>query len=107
MDIWVVGTLNELFIGSSQTDRSILYSPLSILKLAAYMIVLYGNDAVSILVLSTKKQYSSFLKKVFIFQKICFKVQVLKNFKLATDCHIKTCRSLKQGAISKIHSTAS
>ena len=38
------------------------------------MTVLYGNDALSTLVLSTKKQYSSFLKKVFIFQNISLKV---------------------------------
>ena len=44
------------------------------------MAVLYGNDAFSILVLSTKKLYSSFLKMVFVFQKICFKVKVLKTF---------------------------
>ena len=41
------------------------------------MAVLYGNDAFSNLVLSTKKRFSSFFKKVFIFQKICFKVKVL------------------------------
>ena len=69
------------------------------------MAVLYGNDAFSILVLPTKKQYSSFLKKVFVFQKICFKVKVLKMFKISTDCHIKTCRSHKQRAILKIPST--
>ena len=46
------------------------------------MAVFYENDAFSILVLSTKKGYSSFLKKVFIFQKICFKVKVLKRFKI-------------------------
>ena len=56
------------------------------------MAVLYGNDAFSILVLSTKKQYSSFLKKVFVFQKICFKVKVLKTLKVSTDCHINKCR---------------
>ena len=32
------------------------------------MVVLYGNDAFSILVLSTKKRYSSFLKKFFVFR---------------------------------------
>ena len=53
------------------------------------MAVLYGNDAFSILVLSTKKRYSSFLKKVFVFQKIYFKVKVLKTFKIFTDCHKK------------------
>ena len=61
--------------------------------------VLNGNDVLSILVVSTKKRYSSFLKKVFVFQKICFKVKVLKTFETFTDCHIKTCRSLKRRAI--------
>ena len=51
------------------------------------MPVLYGNDAFSILVLSIKKPYSSFLEKAFVFQKICFKVIVLKTFKISTDCH--------------------
>ena len=69
------------------------------------MTVLYGNDAFSILVFSTKKRYSSFLKKVFVFQKICFKVEVLKMFKISTDCYIKTCQSLKRNAILKVPST--
>ena len=59
------------------------------------MAVSYENDAFSILVRSTKKRYSSFLKKVFIFYDICFKVKVLKIFKIFTDRHIKICRSLK------------
>ena len=50
------------------------------------MAVLYGNDAFSMLVLSTKKL---FLKKVSVFQKICFKVKVLKTFTISIDCHIK------------------
>ena len=73
-----------------------------VITMASDMAVLYGNDAYSILVLSSKKQYSSFLIKVFIFQKIYFKVTVLKTFKVFTDCHIKTCRSLKRGSILKI-----
>ena len=71
------------------------------------MAVLYGNDAFSILVLSTKKLCSSFFKKVFVFQKICFKVKVLKMLKISTDCQIKTCQSLKRRAILKIPSTVS
>ena len=59
----------------------------------------------SILVLSTKRRCSRFLKKVFVFQKICFKVKVWKSFKISTGCHIKTCRSLKRRAILKILST--
>ena len=49
------------------------------------MALLYGNDTFSILVLSTKKGYSSFLKKVSVFQKLCFIVEVLKSFKISTD----------------------
>ena len=47
------------------------------------------NVAFSILVLSTKKRYPSFLKKVFVFQKTCFKIKVLEKFKISSDCHIK------------------
>ena len=66
------------------------------------MAVLYGNDAFSVLVLLTKKLYSNFLKKVFVFQKTCYKVKVLKKFKVSTERHMKTCRSLKRRAILKI-----
>ena len=48
---------------------------------------------------------SRFLKKASVFQKICFKVKVLKMVNISTDCHIKTCRSLKRRAILKIPST--
>ena len=75
------------------------------LTLASDRAVLNGNDVLSILVVSTKKQYSSFLKKVFVFQEICFEVKVLKTFEPFTDCHIKTCGSLKRRAVSKIPST--
>ena len=56
----------------------------------------------SILVLSTKKGYSSFLKSVYVFQKIYFKVKVLKSFKIPSDCHIKAWRSLEWRAIVRI-----
>ena len=56
----------------------------------------------SILLLSTKKWYSSFFKSVCVFQKIYFKVKVLKSFKISSDCHIKACQSLKWWAILKI-----
>ena len=56
----------------------------------------------SVLVLSTKKRYSSFLKNVFLFQKIYVEVKVLKSFKISSDCHIKACGSLKWRAILKI-----
>ena len=66
---------------------------------------LYRNDAFSILLFSTKKRDSSFLKKIFVFHKICFRVKVLKACKISTDCHIKACRSLKRKAILEIPST--
>ena len=56
----------------------------------------------SILVLSTKKRCSSFLKGVCVFQKIYFKVKVLKSFKISSDC-IKAYRSLKWRTVLKIH----
>ena len=58
------------------------------------------------LVPQTKKQYCSFLKKVIVFWKICFKFEILKMFNVFTDRHIKTCWSLKRTAILKIHSAA-
>ena len=53
---------------------------LLVLRLASEKAVLLGNVAFSALALSTKKWYSSFLKKVFVFKKICFKVKVFKKF---------------------------
>ena len=53
------------------------------------MVVLYENDALSILVLSTKKRFFSFSNNRFVFRKICFKIKVLKTFKIFTDCYIK------------------
>ena len=47
---------------------------LFVLTLPSAIAVLYGNDALSILLFSTEKRYFSFLKKVFVLKKICFKV---------------------------------
>ena len=44
---------------------------LFVLIVASDRAILHGNDAFSILVLSTKKLYSSFFKKHFISLKIC------------------------------------
>ena len=75
---------------------------LFVLTLASDRAVLYGKIAYSILVLLTIKRYSTFLKRVCVFQKICFKIEVLKTFKISIDDYIKTCRSLKRRAFSKI-----
>ena len=69
------------------------------------LLIWYRNHAFSVFVLSTQKMYPSFMKKVFVFQKISFKVKLLKLLKISTDCHIKIYRSLKRRYISKIRST--
>ena len=78
---------------------------LFVLTLVSDRAALKRKDVFSISVVSTKKLYSSFLKKVFVFQKICFKVKVLKTFETFTDYHIKKCQSFKRRAILKIPST--
>ena len=78
---------------------------LFVLTLASGRTVLNENYMFSILVVSTKKWYSCFLNMIYVFQEICFKVKVVKTFGTFTDCHIKTCRSLKWKAIWKISST--
>ena len=71
MVIWVVGTSNQLFKNFQKnkviTGKTLFFliSPfvvtiLFVLTLASDTAVLYGNDALSILVLTTKKWYSIF-----------------------------------------------
>ena len=99
----MVGTSNQLFIQGSYTEqnfrknkktlaklRSLWYvhfvlPVLFVFALASDWAVLYGNVAFSILVLSTKRRYSSFLKKFFVLEEIGFKVKVLKTFKTSSD----------------------
>ena len=45
------------------------------------------------------------MKTMFVFQKICFKLKVLKTFETFTDCHIKTRQSLNRSATLKISIT--
>ena len=42
------------------------------------------------LVLSIKKWYSSFIKKVLVFEKTSSKVEISKMFKIPSDCCLKT-----------------
>ena len=53
----------------------------------------------------TETKVPSFFKKAFVFSKNCFKVEILKTFKISSDYHIKTCRSLKRRAILVFRST--
>ena len=72
-------------------DRSILYLPFNLFSTLAFgRVVLYGNVSLSFVELWTKKWSSSFLRKVLVFQKSCFKVKVLKRFKILNDSHVKT-----------------
>ena len=85
MDIWVIGTLNQLFIIFKKINKLLAkicslwqvqfaVTILFLLTLASDMAALFENDVFSILVLPTKTRFSSFLKKVFVFLKICCKV---------------------------------
>ena len=104
MYLSAIGTLNQLFIRNSYTD--IKFSKKWSSRWLKSISVLYGNVALSFVVLWIKKQYSSFLRKVLVFPKTSFKFKVLKNFKIPGGWQIKTRRSLKRRAISKIPSTA-
>ena len=76
--------------------RSVFYFVLPtifFLTLASHRAVLYVNVAFSMLLLSTRKLYFSLLKKIFVFQKICFNDLVLKTFKnmsiSQTECYFE------------------
>ena len=85
IDIWVVGTLKQLFISDSKTETNFQKNKVVTDKSPLFVIdpfcscfcsdasdraVLNGNDVFSILMVSTEKWYCSFLKKVFVFQKM-------------------------------------
>ena len=107
MDILVVGTLDRLLIRSYYIKfdfrkNKLVYGKtlfcvigsfgnpiLFALTLAFNGAFWYGNVTFSIVVLSTKKLYSSLSVKVPVFQKDFFKVKVLKMFKNPNDCLIK------------------
>ena len=75
---------------------------LFVLTLVFTRAVWYGNVAFSITVLSSKKRYSSFLKKDLVFQKTCLKAKVIRTHKIPSDYRVKLCRSLERKAILKI-----
>ena len=97
----VSGKFAFFVIGAFSTP----HSPFILTLLDFDRSVLYGNVGFSIVVRSAKNRYSSFWKKVSVFQKTCFKVKTLKTFKVSRDCHIKICQSRKWRAILKIAGT--
>ena len=72
-----------------------------VLILAINGAVFHENVAFSIIVVSTTKRYSSFLKMGLIFQKVCFKVRALKLLKIFSDFQIKISQSLERRVILK------
>ena len=69
---------NEVVTGKTENSLwqiNFVLPILFVLTLASDRVVLFRNVAFSILVLSTKKRYSNFLKTNCVFQKICFKVK--------------------------------
>ena len=80
-----------------------VFTILFVLTLVSEIAVLNENNAFSILALSSKKQYSSFLKK-FSFSREFVSKLVLKTFEISIDFQIKTCRSLKRRTILKFPS---
>ena len=82
----IVSDKTPLFpIGPFCTSRSIF------LNIVFDRSVFYGNVTFSIIVLRTKKWYSSFSKKLFASWKTCFKVRAMKTFKVFCNCQIKIC----------------
>ena len=113
MYIWVVCTSNKVFRSSSYTKTNIFQKTkqllaklrswqqvhfvlpiLFVLTFASGLAVLCENVALLILVLSSKKTCSSFVKKVFVFHKFCFKVNVGKTLKISIGCHINKLANL-------------
>ena len=81
MDIWVVGTLNLVFIRGFYNEKTrktsfckvnFVLPFLFVLTLVLDKAVLYGNIAFSIIVLSSKEWYSCFFKNRFSFPENLF-----------------------------------
>ena len=57
----------------------------------------------SIIVVSTQKRCSIFMRKALVFGKNCFRDKVMKRFKFSNDFRVKVCGSLKRRIILKIY----
>ena len=114
MDIWVVGTSNQLFKRFLNWNKMLKKKKVVIgqnslpipfiLRLASDSAVLYQYIMFSIWGLLAKK-HTPKLKNTPASWKwfsIFFKVKVLETFKISCNCQIKTYQSLKRRAISKI-----
>ena len=71
MDVWVIGTVNQTSGKTSFSATGQFCTSSS--TLVFHRAVLYGDVAFSILALSARKRYASFLKKVLLSSKTCVK----------------------------------
>ena len=120
MDIWVVSTSNQLFTQGSLPETKFRKCKVVTGKISFFVIGAFCTShsiclniafweirfvwTCCVFKLSTFN-LSTFLKRVCLFHKICFKIKVLKMLKISSDCDIKTCQFLKRRAILKIPST--
>ena len=112
VDLWLTGTLNKLSMKVSYTQIKFskekdkvasgkialfmighfvhyVFPILFFLKIVGFArVVLFKSVAFSTVALSTKKRYSIFLRKFFVFQKNCFRGKVMKTFKISSDSFI-------------------
>ena len=79
-DIWVAVTSNQLLIRGSNTKTKFSEKKMVTDKTSFFVncLILTSEMAVYYRNIVFKKWCSNFLKKAFIFEKICFKVKVLK-----------------------------
>ena len=66
------------------------------LTLAVEIAVLCENVLFYIVLPSAEVRFFNLLKKLFVFQKMGFKVQEMKTFKLSCNCQIQIYQSLKR-----------
>ena len=72
MDIWVVGTLKQSLLCENLKPKQNFRKNKVVARKTLFPVI-------------------SFLKRVCVLQKSCFKIKVLKTFRISSDCHIKTC----------------
>ena len=87
IDVWVIGTPNQFLYEVLKLEKNLrflLYVQfiLPVITLASDRADLNGSVAFSVLVFLTKKRF---------YEKALRFSEVLKTFKISSDCHKKTC----------------
>ena len=89
--IYIFWAIGNLMMAPFRTPHSVC------LKIGFWQGNFVWKYALSFIAPWTKKSYSSFLKKVLVFQKTCFKVNILKTFKFSVIITEKHANLLKKG----------